>query len=119
MPAFLFFDCLRNREFPTTITIRDADHLDYLPEPDIFHDVAGHVPMHTDRVFADTLVRLGECAHTAAEMMAETRGDAIKLERLRATWWGTNKTRLGLRCAETYGPRYFASALLETQAGRA
>jgi hypothetical protein len=44
---------------------------------------------------------------------------AIKLQRLRATWWGTNKTRLGLRCAETYGPRYFASNLLEAQAGRA
>ncbi len=35
VPAFLFFDSLRNREFPTTITIRRGDHLDYLPEPDI------------------------------------------------------------------------------------
>ena len=34
--------------FPTTITIRPAHQLDYLPEPDIFHDVAGHVPLHTD-----------------------------------------------------------------------
>src|ERR1700676_3495011 len=41
IPAFLFFDCLRNREFPTTITIRRSDKLDYLPEPDIFHDIAG------------------------------------------------------------------------------
>jgi len=46
VPAFLFFDCLRNRSFPTTITIRRHDKLDYLPEPDIFHDIAGHVPMH-------------------------------------------------------------------------
>jgi phenylalanine-4-hydroxylase len=68
VPAFVFFDCLRNREFPTTITIRSADKLDYLPEPDIFHDIAGHVPMHTDRAFADTLVRFGDCAHTAAEI---------------------------------------------------
>src|SRR5215472_7083048 len=67
VPAFLFFDCLRNREFPTTITIRRSDRLDYLPEPDIFHDIAGHVPMHTDRHFAGTLVRFGECAHTAAD----------------------------------------------------
>src|SRR6202166_2072710 len=37
IPAFLFFDCLRNREFPTTITVRRSDQLDYLPEPDIFH----------------------------------------------------------------------------------
>ncbi len=82
VPSFVFFDCLRNREFPTTITIRRGDRLDYLPEPDIFHDIAGHVPMHTDRVFADTLVRLGECASTAAEMVAGTRGDAKKLEQL-------------------------------------
>ena len=67
VPAFLFFDCIRTRAFPTTITIRDGATLDYLPEPDIFHDVAGHVPMHTDRVFADVLVRFGEVARTAAE----------------------------------------------------
>lgn len=70
VPAFVFFDCLRNRQFPTTVTIRDADHLDYLPEPDIFHDIAGHVPMHTDPAFADTLVRFGECAHTAADLVS-------------------------------------------------
>ncbi len=73
IPAFLFFDCLRNREFPTTITIRRSDRLDYLPEPDIFHDIAGHVPMHTDRHFAETLVRFGECAHTAAELVSGIR----------------------------------------------
>jgi phenylalanine-4-hydroxylase len=75
VPAFVFFDCLRNRQFPTTITIRDAARLDYLPEPDIFHDIAGHVPMHTDRAFADALVRFGECAHTAAEVV-ENIGDS-------------------------------------------
>jgi phenylalanine-4-hydroxylase len=69
VPAFLFFDCLRNREFPTTVTIRRSERLDYLPEPDIFHDIAGHVPMHTDPAFAETLVRFGECAHTAADLV--------------------------------------------------
>ena len=39
VPAFTFFDCLRNRQFPTTITIRRADSLDYLPEP-------RHLPRH-------------------------------------------------------------------------
>ncbi len=68
VPAFVFFDCLRDRAFPTTITIRKLQTLDYLPEPDIFHDIAGHVPMHTDKAFADTLVRFGDCAHTAAEI---------------------------------------------------
>jgi len=70
VPAFVFFDCLARREFPTTITIRAGDRLDYLPEPDIFHDLAGHVPMHTDRVFADVLARFGDVARAAAERAA-------------------------------------------------
>ena len=82
VPAFLFFDCLRNRSFPTTITIRRSDKLDYLPEPDIFHDIAGHVPMHTDPAFAETLVRFGECAHTAAELVAGIRDEREQLRRL-------------------------------------
>ncbi len=82
IPAFLFFDCLRNREFPTTITIRSASRLDYLPEPDIFHDIAGHVPMHTDPAFAETLVRFGQCAHTAAELVAGIRDEHERLARL-------------------------------------
>ncbi len=82
VPAFLFFDCLRNREFPTTITIRDAATLDYLPEPDIFHDIAGHVPMHTDPAFANTLVRFGACAHTAAELVAAIPDEAERIRRL-------------------------------------
>lgn len=73
VPPFLFFDCLRRREFPTTITIRDGATLDYLPEPDIFHDIAGHVPMHTDKAFADTLVRFGEAAHTAVRLVQDIR----------------------------------------------
>ncbi|HUJ49732.1 MAG TPA: phenylalanine 4-monooxygenase [Bryobacteraceae bacterium] len=73
VPAFVFFDCLRNRRFPTTVTIRRSDRLDYLPEPDIFHDIAGHVPMHTDKHFAETLVRFGECAHTAADLVSGIR----------------------------------------------
>ncbi len=82
VPAFQFFDCLRNREFPTTITIRRHDRLDYLPEPDIFHDIAGHVPMHTDPHFADTLVRFGECAHTAADIAASIGDPHVRSQKL-------------------------------------
>lgn len=82
VPSFVFFDCLRNREFPTTITIRRSDRLDYLPEPDIFHDIAGHVPMHTDRLFADTLVRIGECAHTAVEVVGNIHDEQKRLASL-------------------------------------
>ncbi len=79
VPAFVFFDCLRRREFPTTITIRRSDRLDYLPEPDIFHDIAGHVPMHTDKAFAETLVRFDECAHTAADLVAGIRDEETRV----------------------------------------
>ncbi|HEX6091369.1 MAG TPA: phenylalanine 4-monooxygenase [Gemmatimonadales bacterium] len=82
IPSFLFFDCLRNREFPTTITIRDIATLDYLPEPDIFHDIAGHVPMHTDRAFADTLVRFGDCAHTAVEIASGIQNEDERIRRI-------------------------------------
>ncbi|HLK64230.1 MAG TPA: phenylalanine 4-monooxygenase [Bryobacteraceae bacterium] len=82
VPGFLFFDCLRRREFPTTVTIRPKDKLDYLPEPDIFHDLAGHVPMHTEKAFADTLVRFGDCAHTAVEMTSLIRDEQERNRRL-------------------------------------
>ena len=82
VPAFNFFDCLSRREFPTTITIRDGASLDYLPEPDIFHDIAGHVPMHTDPAFAETLVRFGACAHLAAELVSTVADRSEKLRRL-------------------------------------
>lgn len=65
VPSFLFFDCLQKRQFPTTITIRDPSQINYLPEPDIFHDIAGHVPMHTDPIFANILVKLGSLAQLA------------------------------------------------------
>jgi phenylalanine-4-hydroxylase len=109
IPAYLFFDCLRNREFPTTATIRPSKQLDYLPEPDIFHDIGGHVPMHTDRAFADTLVRFGECAHTAAEIVLGIKDEDLRLKRLtsiikamaRFFWFtiefGLMNTRHGLR----------------------
>lgn len=70
IPGYLFFDCLSKREFPTTITIREGKSLSYLPEPDIFHDVAGHVPMHTDTVFADVLVQFGSLARLSAKRCA-------------------------------------------------
>src|SRR4051812_5835791 len=118
VPAFHFFDCLRNREFPTTITIRPSDRLDYLPEPDIFHDIAGHVPMHTDRAFAETLVRFGECAHTAAELVSGIRDEELRVRRLtniirgmaRFFWFSIE---FGLM-RTGYGMRAYGSGLLSS-----
>jgi phenylalanine-4-hydroxylase len=82
LSPFLFFDCLRHREFPTTLAVRPLESLDYLPEPDIFHDVAGHVPMHTHPAFAEALVRFGECAHTAAGIASAIRDPRERTARL-------------------------------------
>ncbi|MBL8963932.1 MAG: phenylalanine 4-monooxygenase [Phycisphaerae bacterium] len=62
LPAKAFFACLAQREFPTTVLIRPREVMDYLPEPDIFHDVFGHVPLHALRVFADFLQAYGRAA---------------------------------------------------------
>lgn len=79
VPTFLFFDSLKRREFPTTITIRDSLSLHYLPEPDIFHDIAGHVPMHTDRTFADVLVKFGSLAEVAAKRHGHLTNEKEKM----------------------------------------
>lgn len=84
VPTYLFFDSLKHREFPTTITIRDSSNLNYLPEPDIFHDIAGHVPMHTDRTFADVLVKFGSLAHIAAKRHAHIANSEEKLTKIRS-----------------------------------
>lgn len=65
LPARQFFECLAKRRFPTTVTVRPRSQLDYLPEPDIFHDVFGHVPLHADPVFADFLRQFGAVAARA------------------------------------------------------
>ena len=60
IPDAAFFELLAHRRFPAARFIRDPKVLDYLSEPDIFHDVFGHVPMLTDPVFADYMQAYGE-----------------------------------------------------------
>lgn len=60
VPDDVFFDHLANRRFPAGNFIRRPDQLDYLKEPDVFHDVFGHVPMLADPVFADYMVAYGK-----------------------------------------------------------
>lgn len=60
VPDDVFFAHLANRRFPATRFIRGADQLDYLQEPDIFHDVYGHVPMLVNPIFADYMEAYGK-----------------------------------------------------------
>jgi phenylalanine-4-hydroxylase len=60
VPDDIFFEHLANRRFPAGQFIRRPEQLDYLQEPDVFHDVFGHVPMLTDPTFADYMQAYGE-----------------------------------------------------------
>jgi phenylalanine-4-hydroxylase len=60
VPDEVFFDHLANRRFPAGNFIRTPEQIDYLQEPDVFHDVFGHVPMLADPVFADYMVAYGK-----------------------------------------------------------
>jgi phenylalanine-4-hydroxylase len=81
LPAEAFFEMLAARMFPVTTWLRGRDSLEYIPEPDIFHDVFGHVPMHAHPVFADFLQHYGSvCAKIK---------DPDVLERLGRLFWYT------------------------------
>ncbi|MEO9339203.1 phenylalanine 4-monooxygenase [Mesorhizobium sp. SB112] len=62
IPAGPFFDHLANRRFPVTNWLRTRDELDYIVEPDMFHDFFGHVPILTQPVFADFMQMYGQKA---------------------------------------------------------
>ena len=81
VPDEVFFDHLANRRFPSGQFIRKPDQLDYLQEPDIFHDVFGHVPMLTDPDFAAYMEAYGKGGQRAAK-----RGMLANLARL---YWYT------------------------------
>lgn len=81
VPDEVFFDHLANRRFPSGNFIRGADQLDYLQEPDVFHDVFGHVPMLMHPVMADFIQLYGE-----AGLRAQRLG---KLTELARVYWYT------------------------------
>jgi phenylalanine-4-hydroxylase len=81
MPGPAFFQMLAARQFPTTTWLRKRDSLEYTPEPDIFHDVFGHVPMHAHPVFADFLAHYGE--------LCASIDDEATLERIGRLFWYT------------------------------
>lgn len=81
VPDDVFFEHLRHRRFPAGNFIRRRDQLDYLEEPDVFHDVFGHVPLLANAEVADTMQKLGELG------LAAMRAGA--LHRLARLYWYT------------------------------
>jgi phenylalanine-4-hydroxylase len=70
IPDDKFFGHLANRRFPVTWWIRDESELDYLEEPDVFHDFFGHVPLLAHPVFAEYMVEYGKAGPRAVAMNA-------------------------------------------------
>jgi len=81
VPPEVFFEHLANRRFPAGQFIRQPNQLDYLEEPDVFHDVFGHVPMLMHPVLADYLQAYGEGGLRAERLGA--------LEQLARVYWFT------------------------------
>ena len=81
VPDEVFFNHLANRRFPAGQFIRTRAQLDYLQEPDIFHDVFGHVPLLTDPVFADYMEAYGKGGLRAIKFG--------RLKNLAALYWYT------------------------------
>ncbi len=103
IPDAAFYDHLAHRRFPVTVWIRTRAELDYLVEPDLFHDFFGHVPLLTNPVFADFMQAYGRRAIAAG---------LENIDRLARLYWftvefGLIRTPHGLKA---YGAGILSSA---------
>jgi phenylalanine-4-hydroxylase len=105
VPDDVFFDHLAERRFPAGAFIRPEEELDYLEEPDVFHDVFGHVPLLADPVYARFLQAYGEGGRRAL-----ARGRLAELARL---YWYT--VEFGL-VSTPAGLRIFGAGILSSPA---
>lgn len=105
VPDDVFFDHMANRRFVAGNFIRRPDQLDYIQEPDVFHDVFGHVPMLADPVFADYLAAYGRGGVRAMELGA--------LKQLGRLYWYT--VEFGL-VEEAEGLRIYGSGIVSSSA---
>ena len=96
LPEQVFFDHLAHRRFPVTWWIRRPDQIDYISEPDLFHDLFGHVPLLMNPVFADYMQAYGRGGMKAFDLGAEALMNLTRLY-----WYtvefGLIRTGAGLR----------------------
>tara|TARA_B100000989_G_scaffold119279_1_gene87808 strand:- start:595 stop:1326 length:732 start_codon:yes stop_codon:yes gene_type:complete len=81
-PPKEFFSFLSMKKFTATCWLRSIDQIDYLEEPDMFHDVFGHVPLLSNKDYTDFFKEMGEIAMSVIE-------DPKKLEKLQRIYWFT------------------------------
>jgi phenylalanine-4-hydroxylase len=106
VPDAVFFDHLAARRFPAGRFIRKPEQLDYIEEPDIFHDVFGHVPMLVHPMFADYMQAYGKGGQRA---LAEFNA----LKNLARLYWYT--VEFGL-IATSHGLRIYGSGIVSSRA---
>lgn len=104
VPDDIFFGHLANRRFPATNWIREPEQMDYLQEPDVFHDVFGHVPVLMNPVFADYMQAYGQGGLKALRL-----GALANLARL---YWYTVEFGL-IHTPE--GPRIYGSGIVSSR----
>jgi phenylalanine-4-hydroxylase len=107
VPDAVFFEHLANRRFPAGNFMRTAKQMDYLEEPDVFHDVFGHVPLLAQPAVAEFMVELGNLGLRALEIG--------EIERVARLYWYTIEVGLAREDGRTkiYGAG-IASSLSET-----
>ncbi len=103
IPEKAFFELLASRRFPVTDWIRRPEEFDYIVEPDVFHDLFGHVPLLFDPVFADYVQRYGQ-----GGLRAHALGAGELLSRL---YWYT--IEFGL-IRQTGGLRAYGAGILSS-----
>ena len=106
LPELDFFEHLANRRFPVTWWIRTPEQLDYLAEPDLFHDLFGHVPLLMNPVFADYMAAYGRGGVKAHAIAPEA---LVNLTRL---YWYT--VEFGL-IREADGLRIYGAGILSSK----
>jgi phenylalanine-4-hydroxylase len=79
LPELTFFEHLAHRRFPVTWWIRRPDQIDYIAEPDLFHDLFGHVPLLMNPVFADYMCAYGRGGVRASQFGAEALANLTRL----------------------------------------
>ena len=108
VPDAVFFEHLAHRRFPTTWWIRKPEQMDYLQEPDVFHDLYGHVPLLMNPVFADYMQAYGR-----GGMKAQRLGEITHLARL---YWYTVEFGLIRDASAPGGMRIYGSGILSSKA---
>ncbi|WP_276968461.1 phenylalanine 4-monooxygenase, partial [Metallibacterium scheffleri] len=107
LPDVVFFDHLAHRRFPVTWWIRGPQQLDYIAEPDLFHDLFGHVPLLMNPVFADYMQAYGQ-----GGVRAQREFGAEALLNLTRLYWYT--VEFGLM-READGLRIYGAGILSSK----